>query len=343
MKNVLVARLDNMGDVLLSGPAVRAVNASGARVTYLAGPKGAGAAALLPGVANVVVHHASWIDADPLPIDRSVTMQFVDDISSAHVDEAIVLTSFHQSPLPLALLLRMAGVSTIAAISVDYPGSLLDVRHHVSDDVHEVERALSLVGTLGYVLRPHDDGRLMLRSDAIATDLAPDGPYIVVHPGASVPARAWSPANYAALVGALRAAGRTVVVTGGPSEVSLTAGVAGRAGRGVIDLGARTSLPSLAGVVAGADAVVTGNTGTAHLAAAVQTPVVSLYAPTVPASRWRPWAVPHVLLGEQGIVCAGCRARVCPVPGHPCIDNVSVDEVLDAVQLLSSGRVAVPS
>ncbi len=45
--------------------------------------------------------------------------------------DALILTSFHQSPLPTALLLRLAGISRIAAISTDYPGALLDVRHRI--------------------------------------------------------------------------------------------------------------------------------------------------------------------------------------------------------------------
>ena len=86
----------------------------------------------------------------------------------------------------------------------------------------------------------------------------------------------------------------------------------------MVDLGGATTLPELAGVLAGADAVVVGNTGPAHLAAAVGTPVVSLFAPTVPAARWRPWGVPHELLFVD-VPCAGCRARVCPVARAPCL------------------------
>jgi ADP-heptose:LPS heptosyltransferase len=78
---------------------------------------------------------------------------------------------------------------------------------------------------------------------------------------------------------------------------------------------------------------VVGNTGPAHLAAAVGTPVVSLFAPTVPAVRWRPWRVPHELLYVD-VPCAGCRARTCPVPGHPCLAGVGVDEVVAAVERL---------
>ena len=62
----------------------------------------------------------------------------VDDLAALGVDCALILTSFHQSPLPLALLLRMAGVPFVGAICEDYPGSLLDVRFHVDGDLHEV-------------------------------------------------------------------------------------------------------------------------------------------------------------------------------------------------------------
>ncbi len=73
------------------------------------------------------------------------------------------------------------------------------------------------------------------------------------------------------------------------------------------------------------------NTGPAHLAAAVGTPVVSLFAPTVPARRWAPYGVPHVLLGDQHAPCRGTRARTCPVPGHPCLTGVTAAVVSAAV------------
>ena len=334
MAHVLVVRLDSAGDVLLSGPAVRAVAAGAARVTYLCGPQGRAAAGLLPGVDDIVVHRAPWIDPDPQPVSRAAVTALVDDIAGRNVDAAVILSSWHQSALPTALVLRMAGVPTIAAVSEDYPGSLLDVRHAVDDDMHEVIRSLSTVATLGFQLPDGDDGRLRLRSLPAGPEI--DGPYTVVHPGASVPARAWSPTANAALVDSLVAAGRQVVVTGSPDEAGLAAFVAGHPRPGVVDLGGRTDLAGLAAVLAGADAVVVGNTGPAHLAAAVGTPVVSLFAPTVPSSRWAPWGVPSVLLGDQAIACAGCRARACPVAGHPCLSSVAVHTVVEAVDRLSA-------
>jgi ADP-heptose:LPS heptosyltransferase len=332
VKHVLVVRLDNEGDVLLMGPAVRAV-ASQTQVTFLCGPRGLQAARLLPGVDDILVHRAEWIDPDPPPLDTDATRALLCTITARAVDEAVVFTSFHQSPLPAALLLRLAGVPTISAISTDYAGSLLDLRHRVPDDIHEVERALSLAEAAGYPLPEDDDAALsVLRR---ANNPLTGSRYVVVHPGASVPARALSPERNAALVTSLTEHGHSVVVTGGEDESELTRFVAGSDG---LDFGGRTSWSELAEVLAGADAVVVGNTGPAHLAAAVGTPVVSLFAPVIPAVRWRPWQVPHVLLGDQQAPCAGSRARTCPVEGHPCLDGIALEAIVAAVEELTPLR-----
>ncbi|HEX5812299.1 MAG TPA: glycosyltransferase family 9 protein, partial [Pseudonocardia sp.] len=147
---VLVTRLDGAGDVLLAGPAVRAVAAGrDTEVTLLCGPAGAAAGRLLPGVADVLVWASPWVVNPAPPIDRAVLDRFVDGLTARAFAEAVILTSFHQSPLPTALLLRLAGVGRITGASIDYPGTLLDVRLRPGDgpgddlpDLPEPERAL---------------------------------------------------------------------------------------------------------------------------------------------------------------------------------------------------------
>jgi len=333
-RTVLVVRLDSDGDVLLQGPAVRAVAAGARRVVLLAGPRGAAAARLLPGVEEVLVWRCPWIDAEPDPVDDDDVAALIAQLGALAVDEAVIFTSFHQSALPTALLLRLAGVARISAISEDYPGSLLDVRHRLPDDLPEAERALSLAAAAGFDLPAGDDGRLALRRPLppVSHLLPGADPYVVLHPGTSVPARAWPAARCAAAVALLADSGYRVLVSGSPAEIALTREVAGTAG---VDLGGRTSLGELAAVLERADAVVVGNTGPAHLAAAAGTPVVSLFAPTVPALRWAPYGVPTVVLGDQQAACAGSRARECPVPGHPCLSEVTADDVLAAVSKLA--------
>lgn len=331
----LVVRLDSAGDVLLAGPAVRAVAAASRRTALLCGPQGVWAARMLPGVDEVLVHDAPWVGLDPPPVRRADLQALVAAVAERRFDRALVLTSYHQSPLPTALLLRLAGVPWIGADSEHYPGSLLDLRHQRAPDRHEVEAGLDLASAAGMPLPSGDDGRLRITPPPDTAQLTGTDPYLVLHPGAAVPARAWSPRRAAAAARALTRAGHRVVVTGGPGEEALTAEVA--AAGPALDLGGRTEPGQLAGVLAHAEAAVVGNTGPAHLAAALGTPVVSLFAPVVPVERWAPYRVPHVLLGRQDAPCAGTRARECPVPGHPCLDSVTDAELLTAVTALIGG------
>jgi ADP-heptose:LPS heptosyltransferase len=330
-EHVLVVRPDGLGDVVLSGPAVRAIAADATRVTFLAGPRGAGVAALLPGVDQVLSWSPPWIDQHPAPVDSHDINLLVRRLAALGADRALVLTSFHQDPLPTALVLRLAGVRWIGAMSEDYPGSLLDLRAAPPGDLPEPERNLWLVRQAGHDLPPGDDGRL--RVDVPRPGVRSPGPLrVVLHPGTSAPARAWPPRSYADLAHLLSAQGYEVLVSGSADERGLCSLVAGSV---ATSLAAGTDPPGLARLLADADVVVAGNTGPAHLATAVGSPVVSLFAPTVPAARWAPYGVPHVLLGDQTAPCRNSRATVCPVPGHPCLASVAVDDVARAVEKLT--------
>lgn len=340
--NALAVRLDSDGDVLLAGPAVRALAATYDHVDLLVSGQGLQAAHLLPGVRDVLRFDAPWSGFEPPRVDREAVVDLVAALVARRYDLAVVFTSFHQSPLPMALLARLSGVRRVAATSEDYPGTLLDVRHRRQEGHHEVEAALDLVAAAGAHLPPGDDRLLAVRHPLPAAPvLGARRPgaaepsrrrYVVVHPGASVPARAPRPGDASAIVRTLLRDGWDVVVTGSAAERRLTAQVAGHV---ATDLGGRTTLAELAAVLDGAACVVVGNTGPAHLAAAVGTPVVSLFSPVVPVERWAPYGVPHVVLGDQGAACRGTRARTCPVAGHPCLTAVRPSEVSDAVARLA--------
>jgi heptosyltransferase-3 len=322
---VLAVRLDNAGDVLLVGPAVRALAASADAVDLLVSPAGEQAARLLPGVDRVLVFDPPWSGYRPPPVSAPAVRDLVALLAAGEYRRAVVFTSFHQSPLPVALLAKLAGIPFVAADSVDYPGSLLDLRHSRNGG-HEVDAALALARAAGGLLPPGDCGRLaVLRPLPDLYLPLPAGPYVVVHPGASVPARAPAPGQVAGIVAALRAAGWPVVLTGAPTEHALADRILsdpalsdpraadpvladrppdardldgwragwGRRDPGLVSVVGRTGLAGLGKVLEGAACVVVGNTGPAHLAAAVGTPVVSLFAPVCRPSGGR---------------CTGCRA-----------------------------------
>lgn len=338
-----------MGDVLVCGPAVRAIAGYPSEPTsdpataenevwMLVSPQGEAAARLLPGVAHVVVWDCPWItspspDATPQSIAELTAL-----VTQARPHAAVILTSFHQSPLPLALVLRLAGVRNITGASVDFAGTLLDIRLRPGEDFDENQpeplRALRIASAAGFTSPPADTGRLSVRlstearegAAALLTPLG-DRPFVVLHPGAAVPAREWPATHYARAATLLHNEGIGVAVTGAGGETALTAAVAGGS---ALDLGGRCDLELLAAVLERAHVVVVGNTGPAHLAAAVGTPVISLFSPVVPPERWAPYGVPVRLFGDQSAPCRATRARICPVAGHPCLSSVSPETVVDA-------------
>ncbi len=172
-RRVLAVRLDNLGDVLVTSPALRAIKESLPQVslTLLASPVGAQVGRLNPYVDDVIVYQAPWMDPwSQLPQDTGRERAMVETVAAGRFDGAIIFTSFRQSSLPAAYLCYMAGIPLRLAASIDGPGSLLTTRHkHPEHMMHEVERGLDLVGAIGLgadaddlVLKTPDDARVRL-------------------------------------------------------------------------------------------------------------------------------------------------------------------------------------
>lgn len=344
-RNVLAIRLDNLGDVLVTTPALRAIRQSlpDARLTLLASKVGAQAGYLNPDVDDVIVYEAPWMDPwHRLPRDPEREQRMIATIRERGFDGAMIFTSYHQSSLPAAYLCYLADVPLRVASSVDGPGSLLTTRHkHPERRMHEVERGLDLTAAIGMTTdctdlalavpaNSRETSRRFLREHGVDES---GGPLVVVHPGCSMPARTYPEEMFSRVVElAVRRLGATVVLSGVEGERSLVERVRGRvdaALRGrVLPAAGELAFPDFCALIERADLVITNNTGPMHVSAAVQTPVIALFALTNPPEQWGPWHVPHRLLYHE-VACRLCYSRVCPY-GHECLTLVSPDEVIDA-------------
>jgi ADP-heptose:LPS heptosyltransferase len=190
---------------------------------------------------------------------------------------------------------------------------------------HEVARWCRLLAESGIPADPAD-----LRIAAPARPV-PDraAAATLVHPGAGSGARRWPAERWAGVVRAEVAAGRRVVVTGGPDEVDLARAVAGEALPPEAVLAGRTDVLDLAAVVAAAGRVVCGDTGVAHLATALGRPSVVLFGP-VPPGEWGPPERPHHLA-----LWAGRRGDPLAATPDPGLLAIGVDEVVAALERLS--------
>ena len=328
---VLAVRLDNLGDVVMVTPALRALRAalpSGARLDLLASPAGASLAPLLADVDEVHAVSAVWQDADGrLPLDPARELAVVDRMRG--YDAVVVFTSFAQSPWPAAYAAYLAGVPVRAGVSKEFGGSVLTHRLVAPpDEQHQSDRALALLASLGVPaqgtslqLRVPDDART--RAARVRREAGLPDTYAVLAPGASCPSRRWAPERFARTA---RLLGMPVAVVGTAREAALVDSITGP---GVVGLAGRLDVPALAALLEGAQVALTNNSGGMHLADAVGTPVVALFAGTEDESQFAPRSVPARLL-RVPTACAPCRAFVCPY-AHECLD-IAPAAVAAAVQ-----------
>ncbi|WP_200377575.1 glycosyltransferase family 9 protein [Rubrivivax gelatinosus] len=158
--------------------------------------------------------------------------------------------------------------------------------------------------------------------------------YALLHPGASAASRRWPAERFAGVGRALAAAGLAVLVAGDGADEPLCAAVlAGMRGAGRT-IGP-TTLGELAALIAGAELLVGNNSGPVHLAAAVGTPVLVLYAQTNP--QHTPWRVPARVL-SHAVACRWCLKSRCPQVHHGCLLGVGVDEAAEAALALASAQ-----
>jgi len=215
--------------------------------------------------------------------------------------------------------------------------------------LHEVERGLDLVGAIGLTSADRDlvlcippAARRSFELKVLSSEykMLSNSKLVVVHPGCSMPARTYPGELYGEVADLLiEQLGARVVLTGSPAERELAERVRQRVHErrrdSAIVLAGELEFAEFCALIEAADLTITNNTGPMHIAAAVKTPVVALFALTNPPEQWGPWRVPHRLLYHD-VACRLCYSRVCPYE-HECLRQVSPQTVADAASELLSG------
>ena len=358
-RKVLAVRLDGLGDLLMTTPALAAIRQSvpAARLTLLASPAGAALAPCLPFVDETIAFDAPWVRSrgagNGLPLG-ACEAALVARLTAARFDAAVVFTVCTQSALPAALLCRMAGIPLRLAHSRENPYGLLTDWVAETDVMadgmrHEVQRQLALVATVGWSVdhpqlrlapgeRHHIRMRALLRRAGIAAGRA----YFVVHPGASAASRRYPAARFGeAARGIAQASGAAAVFTGDASEQALIEQARAAMDAPSVSLAGQLDLGELAALIGEARLLVANNTGPTHLAAAMGTPVAVLYALTNP--QHTPWQVRSRVLFHD-VPCRNCLKSVCPQGHHDCLGKVAPATVVDAaLALMARERPSAPN
>jgi lipopolysaccharide heptosyltransferase II len=361
-RRVLAIRLDNLGDLLMTTPALVALRASlpQAHIALLASQAGAALASHVPVVDEVIAFDAPWVKRPAGALERSLApgqaeARMVQMLAERRFDAAVIFTVCTQSALPAALLCLMAGIPLRLAYSRENPYELLTdwiADNEVPADGmrHEAQRQLDLVHHVGLQA---DAQRLLFRFkveealtmrhkfESAGGDLT--RPYFVVHPGATAASRRWPAERFGQAAQALAdATGCQPVFSGAADDMPLVreALAAMRdGGAGAMSLTGQLTLGELASLIAGAQVTLCNNSAPAHIAAALNAPVVVLYALTNP--QHTPWQARARVLNHP-VPCRHCLKSVCPERHHDCLERVPAQDVVQAALELMGILPGVP-
>jgi lipopolysaccharide heptosyltransferase II len=350
VKRILCVRLDRLGDILMTTPAIRALRTSfpGRHITLLTSSVGAQAAPFLSEVDDVIAYEAPWHGLSPCASPGAdLGMQRM--LESRRFDAAAIFTVYSQSALPAAMLCYLAGIPRRLAHCRENPYGLLtdwvcEPEPH-NGVRHEVERQLALVAKVGAVcadtrmrLTVPPQARLALAARLAARDIAPRGPWFVIHPGASAASRRYPPDRFGEVAARLaHESAWPILLTGSSDETALVREVIESADSSVRarlhDLSGLLTMGEFAALIESTTVLVTNNSGPVHLASALGTPVVDVYALTNP--QHTPWQTAHRVLFRD-VDCRWCYRGVCPVGHHGCLLGIPPAEVAAAALELAA-------
>jgi heptosyltransferase-2 len=325
MRETLIVRLPNwLGDTVMAVPALRSLRVARADArVVLVGPW----ATLLAGqdLADVLVPYGRSWGARLTKWDEVRGLGASAVVLLPNSLEAAVAAWYWRVPRRIGFDAGGRGRLLTDAIPMPAPRE-----HQIDEYVRVITRlGIDVTDRVPRLARPPEDSpehetiRRLLTEVGVADD---DGAVIGIHLGAAYgPSKLWPSERIAQLCRILAARGEIPLLLGTREDVDVASRLA--QDTGARSLVGRDSPELLTALLGELSALVCGDTGVGHLAAALGTPVVALFGPTDPrlsAPRGDVRVIAH------SVACAPCFYRTCPIE-HPCLRGIDAEEVRDAL------------
>jgi lipopolysaccharide heptosyltransferase II len=340
---ILLVRLREIGDVVFTTPAIRALRQRfpDAHIAYLVEPAAAPIVARNPHIDDVIVAPRSGVFAELALIRRLRAGRFDLAIDFHGGPRASTLTWLSGAKVRIGY--TIAGRSWMYTRRVERPRELR-ARHSVENqwDLLEPLAIARSDPAASPVEMPVDPAAAAIVAERLArAGVTPADRVIVVHVSAGNPFRRWPSASFSRVATELAEADdrHRVVVTSGPSDCDARERVIAEARAALPDAhrqrvlaSGEFSLVELRALVDRAALYVGGDSGPLHIAATSHVPIVALYGPTLPArsAPWRATTWPAAAVEVSGLPCRPCDQRVC-VPGDfRCLTRIQPEQVVDA-------------
>lgn len=304
-RRILCIRPDNIGDLLMSTPAIRALKETfNCHITVLVSSLGAAVVPEIPEIDDAIVFDVPWVQTTGTP-DTTQFNKLVRQLKEGRFDAAVIFTVYSQNPMPSIMLAYLAEIPLRLAYCRENPYQLLT--HWIPDEEpytfirHQVTRDLELVAHVGAVTK---DQHLSIQAKEklwplvceklILLGLDPLKKWIILHPEVSEQKRKYPVQDWIAAGKKIRAATDCQLLITGKNNIAEAEQIAAGIGRHAFSAAGVFDLQELITLIKHAPLLLSVNTGTIHIASAVHTPVLVLYALTNP--QHTPWRVTSKVL-----------------------------------------------
>jgi ADP-heptose:LPS heptosyltransferase len=327
IKRILFIRLDRIGDVVLSTPALRALKQhfQGAELTII-----------LRSSTRGLVEHNPFVDRIITVDSAGELIGVIGELRACRFD--LVVDPYDDWPLESALVAGLSGARVRIGYAVAGREAFFNVRlrksgpeRHMTDVVMD---SLKPLGISPDNVRPNvflAKGELESAREWLHERRNGSLPFIGFHPGASCETQRW-PVEYFSELGTLllREGRRGLILFGGPADGQLVEAMARRIGDMALTF-ITGDIRRFSALVACCQLLVCNNSGPLHVACALGIPTVSFMGPSV-KERWSPRGDMHRVLRMNDLPCIGCNRGSCSMQTHDCMRLITPEKVIERIR-----------
>ncbi|MFH1800896.1 MAG: glycosyltransferase family 9 protein [Candidatus Omnitrophota bacterium] len=335
VRRILVVRLDHIGDVVMSRPMIRALHKKfpHAEIDLLVTEDIAPLFAFSKEIRTVITAQHGWfMRRASFLLKWSEFWRLVRILKTTPYDMGFD----PRGDLRNILLMFLAGVRYTVGYGITSGGFLLneEIPHDASR--HQVELNMCLLNSFHIAqdnkLLPFEYSSERAREFWKKTGVLPLTtllPRVAIHMGSGYPSKRWPPENFKALIQQIdKEALAQIVLVGTKAEKDAAPDLKLNSER-LIDLRGKTALQDLPVLMDVCDVFIGNDSGPAHIAAAQGLEIILLVSGTNDIHLWHPWTERLCFLQHE-VPCSPCGFENCPVEGHPCVDEITVDQAFDA-------------
>jgi len=345
-KNILVVRLDHIGDFVCTSPLFNNLKKRfpDAKITALINSASKDLAYRDPNIDKVITFSPLHLARNNESSAFKGLARIIKDVKNIGFDLGID----PRGDLISTLIMWLGKVKYRVGYGITGGGFLLDKMRRYDETKHVIDRNLALLEALDIPISGRSPEVYFSEKDESEVERLLLGKWdspnqleigvmgqslfssaVVLHPFAGAKAKEWLFGNFQKLINRLKEDGRNILLVGSKDDRG--------AFENVIDLRSKLTLPQLACLIKKTGSFIGLDSGPANIAAALGVPAIVICSGTNVPQLWIPKS-DKVKFVYKDTKCKPCGLKVCAKEKHECMESITVEEVFDKFKEIASGK-----